>query len=139
MNQMNEKMIVRVLPAEGSNPEYAPDAELQHGIECYGYILLTFDKEHDVETALIKNLSLKNISDAVITNCDEDEISTIRQAFAIAEGFVKAARIQEDHLRSKAMERVKKVLSGIDPDEEFPDELPQEFPEDPIQLFPDDE
>lgn len=139
MNQMNEKMIIRVLPAEGSNPEFAPDPELQKGIECHGYVLMTFDKNHDLETALVTNLSIKNITDAVISNCNEDAISTIRQAMAIAEGFVRAAKMQEDRMRDVAMKHMKKVLREIAPDGEFQEDQPQEFPEDPIQLFPDDE
>jgi len=139
MNEVNEKMIVKVLPAKGSNPEFAPDAELQKGIECYGFILMAFDKEHDLETALMTNVSIKNISDAVISNCNEDVINTIRQAFVISEGFVHAARIKEDHHREKIAKRMKMVLHGIDPDEEFPDELPDEFPEDEIQDFPEEE
>ncbi len=139
MNQMNEKMIIRVLPAEGSNPEFAPDPELQKGIECHGYVLMAFDKDHDLETALVTNLSIKNITDAVISNCNEDAISTIRQAMAIAEGFVKAAKMQEDRMRDVAMKHMKKVLREIAPEGEFQEDQPQEFPEDPIQLFPDDE
>ena len=139
MNEMNEKAIVYVKPAEGSNPEFAPEEELQKGVECYGYILLTFDKEHELSTAMVGNLSLKNISDAVIENVNEGAISMIRQGFAIAEGFIKAARIEEEYVREKAMERMKKVLTGIDPDECFPEEGEQDFPEEEAQDFPDDE
>lgn len=135
MNDMNEKMIIKVLPAEGSNPEFAQDAELQEGVECYGYVLMTFDKNHDLSGALTTNLSLKNITDAVISCCNENAISQLRQAFVIAEGFVKAAKIKQDYEREKVMQRMKKVLSGIDPDAEFMDE----FPEDEIQDFPEEE
>ena len=135
MNEMNEKMIIKVLPAEGRNPDFAPEKELQDGIECHGYILMTFNKEHELEVALMTNLSIKNISDAVIGECDADVISTMRQAFTIAEGFVKAARIKEDHMKAKIVDRMKKVMSGIDPDEVYPDE----FPEDEIQEFPEEE
>ena len=139
MNEMNEKMIIKVLPAEGSNPEFAPEAELQEGIECHGYILMTFNNEHEMETALVTNLSLKNITDAIISSCNEDATSTLRQAFAIAEGFIKAAKIRQDNEREQMMERMKKVLSGIDPDAEFLDELTDEFPDDEIQDFPEEE
>jgi len=135
MNQMNEKMIIKVLPAEGSNPDFAPEKELQDGIECHGYILMTFNEEHELDLALMTNLSIKNISDAIIEDCDEEAISSIRQAFVIAEGFVKAARIKEDYMRKKVVDRMKKVLSGVDPDEDYGDE----FPEDEIQDFPEEE
>lgn len=139
MNEMNEKMIVKVMPAEGSNPEYAPEKELQEGIECHGFVLMTFDEEHDLATALVHNLSIKNICDAVVSNSNEEAVSMIRQAFVIAEGFVKAARIENDHLQDKALKRLKKVMSGMDPDADFMDELPQLFPDDEEQRFPDDE
>ena len=135
MNDMNEKMIIKVLPAEGSNPEFAPDPELQKGIECYGYVLMTFNEEHEMETALTVNLSMKNISDAIILSSNEDATSMLRQAFVIAEGFVKAAKIRQDYERDNMMKRMKQVLSGIDPDGEFGDE----FPEDEIQDFPEEE
>lgn len=139
MNEINEKMIIKVLPAEGSNPEFAPDPELQKGVECYGYVLMTFNEEHEMETALTVNLSMKNITDAIILSSNEDATSMLRQAFVIAEGFVKAAKIKQDYERENMVCRIKKVLSGIDPDEEFPEDLPDDFPEDPIQLFPGDE
>ena len=139
MNEMNEKMILKVMPAEGSNPEFAPEQELQKGIECYGFVLMTFNEDHELETALVTNLSIKNICDAVIENCTEGAISTIRQGFVIAEGFVKASKINSDFLHDKAIKRLKKVVSGMDPDAEFMDELPQLFPEDEEQQFPDDE
>ena len=139
MNQMNVKMIIKVLPAEGSNPEFAPGAELQEGIECHGYILMTFNKEHELETSLITNLSIQNISDAIEVNCNEAAITIIRQACVIAEGYIKAAKMGEDHMREKMVQRMKKVLSGIDPDAEFLDELTDEFPDDEIQRFPEEE
>ena len=129
MNQMNEKMIVKILPAEGTNPEFAPEQAMQKGIECHGFILLTFDEKHKMETALVQNLSLRNISEAVVSNCNEDAVSTIRQGFCIAEGFIRASHMQMDYQREKAVNRMKKVLSGWDPDEDFPEELPQDFPD----------
>lgn len=126
---MNEKMVVKVLPAEGCNPEFAPEQVMQQGIECHGFVLLTFDEKHELETALVQNLSLRNISEAVVSNCNEDGISMIRQGFCIAEGFIRASRMQADYQRDKAINRMKKVLEGWDPDEDFPEEGPQEFPD----------
>lgn len=134
MNEINEKMIIKVLPAEGSNPEFAPEKVLQDGIECHGYVLMTFNEEHDLDSALLTNLSLKNITDAIISTCDEDAISTLRQAFVVAEGFIKASKIRQDNKRDNMMKRIKQVLSGIDPDEPT-----DEFPEDEIQDFPEEE
>lgn len=123
---MNVKKIIKVLPAEGSNPEFAPEEELQQGVECYGYVLLTFDKEHEIETALVNNLSLKNIADGIVENCMETAVASLRQAFVVAEGYIKAGQIQMEHDRNQAMERFSKVLRGIDPDGDAQEDFPEE-------------
>jgi hypothetical protein len=139
MNEINEKMIIKVLPAEGSNPEFAPARELQAGVECYGYLLQTFDKEHSLNSACMGNISMQDITDAICENTDDDVITAVRRAMVVAEAFMKADRIDVEQKSKKAMKRIMKVMHGIDPDEEFPEDLPDEFPEDPIQLFPGDE
>jgi hypothetical protein len=100
---------------------------------------MTFDEKQELNGALVTNLSIQNISDAVTSCCNRDAINTMRQAFVIAEGFVKAAKIRQDYERDKVMQRMKKVLSGIDPDAEFPEDVPDVFPEDEIQEFPEEE
>ena len=87
----------------------------------------------------MSNLSIKNICDAVLENCTEGAISTVRQGFVIAEGFIKAGKIERDYQHDKAIRRMKKIVSGMDPDGDFMDDLPQLFPEDEEQRFPDEE
>ena len=138
MNQVNEKIIVRVLPAEGSNSEFAPDKDLQQGIECDGYVLLLF-RENKLFRSGIRHLSVSNIADEICDECNEGNVPALRQAFTLAEALIRMDEIDKQARSRKALRRIAKVLHGIDPDEEFPDELPQEFPEDEIQEFPDED
>ena len=137
MNEMNEKMVITVRLAEGSNPDFAPEPELEKGIECHGYILITFDEAHELETATIGNLSVKNICDAVVANSTEGAISTLRQGFAVAEGFISAGKIHQDYLHDRAMKRMSRVLSGMDPDEMT--EIQKIFADDGEERYPEDE
>ena len=107
---MNEKMIIKVLPAEGSNPEFAPEKELQEGIECYGFVLMTFDQDHDIETAIMNNVSIMNVCDAVRENLHDEAISSLRQALVIAEGQIRAISMERE---SKANRMMKDISSGF--------------------------
>lgn len=42
--------IIKILPGEGENPEFAPDRKDQEGIECEGFLLMTFDKDQDLQS-----------------------------------------------------------------------------------------
>lgn len=134
---MNKKIIVKIQPAEGSNPEFAPAKRLQEGTECDGFLLLTFDKDGKLKYSAMHGISRKHLSDAIKYHALEGIVPMIRQAAMVAEGEIRALEIEAQKDRQQLFEPlvrslVKDYADGF-PDEEeqdFPEEVPQEFPED---------
>ena len=91
---MNEQgYIVKVLPAEGCHPEFAPEGRILEGIECSGFLLAAIDENGAPIVEAIYGMSVRNISDLLqmfISKIGPE----IRQACAIAEGHLKAKEIQ---------------------------------------------
>lgn len=107
---MREKIIVKILPAEGSNPEFAPDPKEQEGIECYGYMMLLFDEDGDIRVSSLHNISIENITDAIVQNQFEGGIPELRQACVIAEGHIRAMEIQH---KKEAFEFTKHLTGSL--------------------------
>ena len=135
---MNKKIIVKVLPAEGSNPEFAPGKYLQDGVECDGFLLLTFGKEGRLKSSALHGISRKNLSDAIRHHALEGIVPMIRQAALVAEGEIRALEIEIQKDRQQLFEPLVKSLVK-DYAEDFPDEEEQDFPEEVPQEFPEDE
>ena len=89
---MSRYIIKAELNPHGGNPEYAPDKELQDGIEADGFALLTFkdDNPHCIVVHGVTTLDL-----AKMFANGKESTSIIWQAIAIAEGLNKAAEIAE--------------------------------------------
>ena len=101
--------VVKIEPAEGSNPEFAPAKTEQEGIECTGYIVITFDggekatqSASGVSTEMIKNM-LKS---------GEKPNDMIRAAAAVAEGEIKAREILMAGKQKKAAMAIAEMLKG---------------------------
>ena len=91
---MNEQgYIVKVLPAEGCHPEFAPEGRILDGIECSGFLLIAIDENVDPIIEAIYGMSKKNLSDILQMRISRIA-PVIRQACAIAEGHLKAKEIQ---------------------------------------------
>ena len=111
--------IIRILPAEGANPEFAPDRKQQEGIECDGYVLMCFVNEK-LSSLHIDGISTKHIADAIRNKKDTEGISIIRQACAVAEGHIRAMEIFNEQQSETAMEKLKDIFAGIDYEEDDP-------------------
>ena len=93
---MNERVTIKVLPGPDCNPDFAPDGKLQEGISCYGYLMIGFNADGDVEFSMLDGVSIKMISDALAGLGRTGIFSQIRQACAIAEGEIRAMQIESE-------------------------------------------
>jgi len=108
--------IIKVLPAEGCNPEFAPDREAQEGTECKGYLLLCFGDDEKLSSVHMCDCSVKMIADAIWDNTDDTIISCIRQACAVAEGYIRAADIYKGIKFDVAKKNLLEMLAGSEAD-----------------------
>jgi len=111
------KRIIKILPAEGTNPEFAPDKEEQEGFECDGYLLLTFTDE-ELHYIAMSGISTRNLTDAVKDNIGDEVIAIMRQAFAVAEGYIRASEIFAAAKRDKKIDLLRKIFEGEDEGED---------------------
>lgn len=109
--------IIKILPGEGSNPEFAPDKEDQDGIECSGYLLMTF-ADDELKSVHLSGVSTANLTDAIRDNSMDEVISILRQASAVAEGYIKAAEIFGEMKRESKLQMLKNIFAGIDGEDE---------------------
>ena len=93
MNNQVRK-IVKVLPAEGANPEFKPDERLIEGIECRGMIMLLISNDGTQVVEFADAISVIEIKNWLRDN--SQVASIVRQACAIAEGEIKAREIYEE-------------------------------------------
>lgn len=108
---MNEgKFLIKVLPADGCNPEFAPNEEEQHGMECKGYLLVTFDKDGDPEHEVMNGISTANIADFLRDGSAKGVAPEIRMAAAIADGWIRAREIMRE---SKVKEKTNDFLDFL--------------------------
>lgn len=111
------KQIIKILPAEGTNPEFAPDKEEQEGIECDGYLVLGF-VDDGLNYVAMSGISTKNLTDAMKDNIGDEVIAMMRQAFAVAEGYIRAYEIYGEFKKSVKMETLRKIFMGEDEGED---------------------
>ena len=102
---MKEDFIVKVEPAEGCNPDFAPRKDLTDGIQCSGYVIITFDEDSDPKVTAIDRVSNLDIAHAIC------KTPVLQEAFAIAEGLMKAHKIHEESERSKKLREL--IGSGL--------------------------
>ena len=81
------KYIIKVLPAEGCNEEYAPEKKEMDGIECDAYLILGFKKE-EISFECISGTSIEMLRKFFING--GHTASVIMQAAQIAEGYLNA-------------------------------------------------
>lgn len=95
-------------PMGGGNPEYAPDKQLQDGIEADGFALLTFkdDRPHCIVVHGVTTLDLARM----FANKEDESGSIIWQAIAIAEGLNKAAEIAKSSEKRNMAKTLAEIL-----------------------------
>ena len=120
---MNDcKYLIKILPAEGCNPEFAPDAKAQEGYEMSGFILMGFNEEAELQLGVMQNLSAHIIAEAIRDNSNEDVVNVLRQASAVAEGQIRAMEIFRAARREKQNNDLIEKLSAMFPGGEDDDE-----------------
>lgn len=120
----NTNVVIRILPAEGCNPEFAPGQNEQEGMELAGYVLLGFDEEKDLVVSAVNGLSAHEISEGISNNWTEQTISVLRQSMAVAEGTIKAMKIFEETMKrhkKQEMYGILELLKGGEDDDEAGD------------------
>lgn len=125
---MKEKVVIKVLPEEGCNPEFAPDEKMQEGLECCGFLVLAFDEDGKIDFSIMNGISIKNITEAMKHHWEEPVLLEIRQACAIAEGWIRANEICKNAERTNMAkglgEYLRNALTGkeMEADEDPEDE-----------------
>ena len=109
--------LIRILPTAECNPEFAPDKESQEGIECSGFLLMTFAGD-ELQSVHLSGVSTKKLTDAIRDNCMDEVIGILRQAMAVAEGYIKAAEIFGQMKRDSKMQLLRKLFEGEDGEDE---------------------
>ena len=87
------KYICKVLPTEDCNRDFAPDRELEEGIEVDGFVLIGF-KNGEACFESMMGINIGNMSDWIRRNGPGGK--KIRAACAIAEGEIRAKEITEE-------------------------------------------
>lgn len=87
------KYIIKVGAGEECSQEFTPDREMEEGIGCDGFMIVTFrDRKINVETMM--GCSIVDLSNWIRRRSKGGQI--IRQACAIAEGEIRAMEISEE-------------------------------------------
>ena len=96
-----EKYIISVKPGKDCNPEFAPDIDLQNGVECEGFVIVTF-KNGQAYMETMMGVSVTNMSNWIRKRSVGG--NNIRKACAIAEGEIKALEIDREGAPEVTME-----------------------------------
>ena len=130
----NHNVIIKILPAEDCHPEYAPSKKVQEGMEFSGFLLLGFDEDEELRTAMIHGISVDNIAEGIKRNENDEVISVLRQSVAIAEGYIRAKQMHEELKKSRmtrdVIKSLRKALGKSDDEDEDDDEDDEEDGED---------
>ena len=107
---MSER-VIKVLPGEGCHPEFAPEIELQIGMECDGYFLMAFNNDGENIFSAVDNVSIDFIQKAIVKGWEEghNDTNIIRQAVAIADGTIRAIQLEKE-LKEMQMIQVRKNI-----------------------------
>lgn len=92
---------------ESSNPEYKVDEDVQKRLKADGFLLVTFRDEQPV-CEVLDGVSVVNLADWIERKTEVG--AKMRQASAIAEGFLKAKAIVNETRKEKGPHRL--VVEG---------------------------
>ena len=102
------KYIVKADIMGGGNPEYAPDKELQDGLESDGFLLMTM-KDGQPAAVVLMGITTLDLA-RMLAGGSDDGRSVIQQAIAIADGLRKAAEIDKEHTKMKHAREIADML-----------------------------
>ena len=103
---MKNEYTIRI---ESSNPEYEVDKNIRDGLTVDGFILVTFRNEKPA-CELLNGVSVVNLADWIEKETKAGAV--MRQAMAIAEGYLKAKDIMDKTREEKGSRLVVEGLKG---------------------------
>lgn len=103
---MKNEYTIRI---ESSNPEYEVDKGIRDGLTADGFLLVTFRDDQPV-CELLAGVSVVNLEGWIERKTDVG--AKMRQAMAIAEGYLKAKDIRDETKKKKGPGRL--VVEGLE-------------------------
>lgn len=101
--------------ANATNPEFEPESRIKEGIECDGFLLITFNEDGKPITEAMAGVSIEKIALYIATqaNGDGNVANYLRQAAIIAEAYIKAMKIEEAYLSHRKLERFQETYGKL--------------------------
>ncbi len=106
------KYIIKILPADGCNPEYAPSKEMQRGYEAEGFAML-IKKDDGTDRSIVYGMNMLDMGRAMM-----EDASLFRAGAAVAEGYRKAMDIncEGSDARGSLAEALKRATKAMNMD-----------------------
>ena len=101
------KYIIKVQPAE-CNPDFAPDKQLENGIETDGFLMMTM-KDEKPHAVIISGMTIDAIA-RMLAGDETEAGSAIWQAIAIAEGLKRACEIGREYSKKTMARGIAELL-----------------------------
>ena len=101
--------------ANATNPDFEPESRIKEGIECAGFLLITFDEDGDPMTEAMGGVSIDKIAQYIATQVNGvgKVANYLRQAAIIAEAYIKAMKIEEAYLSHRKLERFQETYGKL--------------------------
>ena len=103
---MKNEYTIRI---ESSNPEYEVDKDIRDGLTADGFLLIAFQDDQPV-CEIMNGVSVVNLADWIKMKTETGAV--MRQASAIAEGYLKAKDIRDETKKEKGPGRL--VVEGLE-------------------------
>lgn len=101
--------------ANATNPEFEPESRIKDGVECAGFLLITFDEDGNPLTEAAAGVSIDEIARYIATGANEGGYvaNYLQQATIIAEGYLKAMKIEEEYRSHRKFERFRNTYEKL--------------------------
>lgn len=101
--------------ANATNPDFEPESRIKEGIECAGFLLITFNENGEPMTEAMAGISIDTIARFIATNANGNGMvaNNLRQAAIIAEGYLKAMKIEEQYQHERRLKEIQKHIEGM--------------------------
>ena len=101
--------------ANATNPDFEPESWIKEGIECDGFLLITFDEDGKPMTEAMAGVSIDKIAQYIATeaNGGGKVANYLRQAAIIAEAYIKAMKIEEAYRSNRKLERFRDTYEKL--------------------------
>lgn len=101
--------------ANATNPDFEPESRIKEGIECDGFLLITFNEDGKPITEAMAGVSIEKIAKYIATqaNGGGNVANYLRQAAIIAEAYIKAMKIEEAYMSHRKLERFQETYGKL--------------------------